>query len=79
MKRTVLSMGVDRITVIVYDDGTGVIKSSLAEDGESAWNDAVDGLESLILAQACAGIDISTPTYLKAVETALEAISNNVG
>jgi len=45
---------------------------------EQEFNTAIDGLESLILAHACAGIDICSPAYLEGIETAVEAISNNV-
>ena len=38
---------------------------------------AIDGLESLILAHACAGIDISSSAYVEGIETAVEAIVNN--
>jgi hypothetical protein len=37
---------------------------------------ALDGIESLILAQACAGIDIESPAYIEAVETAVEKCMN---
>lgn len=38
---------------------------------------AIDGLESLILAHACAGIDVTSAKYVEGIETALEAIGNN--
>jgi hypothetical protein len=51
------------------------------EDAEDATlrlrhNGALDGLESLILAHACAGIDVTTPAYLEGIETAVDAIAN---
>lgn len=39
-------------------------------------NAAIDGMESLILAAACQGVDIGSAAFLKAIETTLEAISN---
>jgi hypothetical protein len=58
----------------------GTIASDLKGPGQTAaqrqYNAAIDGLESLILAQACAGVDIETPAYLEGVETAVEAIVN---
>ena len=39
---------------------------------------AADALESLILAHACAGIDIASPAYVEGIETAVEAIANNL-
>ena len=43
-----------------------------------AFNSAVDGLEAIILAHHCAGIDITAPAYLEGIETAYEAIGNNI-
>ena len=37
----------------------------------------VDALESLILAHACAGLDISSPAYVDGLRTSLEAIANH--
>jgi hypothetical protein len=39
-------------------------------------NCRIDGIESLILAAACAGIDVTTPAFAQAIETAVEAIWN---
>jgi hypothetical protein len=38
----------------------------------------VDTLESLILAHGCAGLDISSPAYVKGLRTCLEACANNL-
>ena len=40
-------------------------------------NGAIDGILSLILAQACAGINIGSPAYLNSLQTAFDAIINN--
>jgi hypothetical protein len=37
---------------------------------------ALNGLESLVLAHACAGIDVTSPKYLEGLNTALDAIEN---
>jgi len=42
------------------------------------YNGAVDGIESLVLAHACAGIDIESPAYVEGLKTAVEAIGNNL-
>lgn len=42
------------------------------------YNAAIDSLESLILAHACAGIDVASPAYIEGIETAVEAIGNHV-
>ena len=39
---------------------------------------AFDALESIILAHACAGIDIADPRYLEGIETSVDAILNNL-
>lgn len=52
-------------------------KGILGEDiNGDKYNAAIDAVESLILAHACAGIDIMSPAYVEGVETAIEAISN---
>ena len=43
---------------------------------ERPYHAAVDGLEALILAHACAGQDVASPAYLEGIETAVEAIVN---
>jgi hypothetical protein len=63
----------------------GGIGSSLADLGgddiypAAYYNAAVDGLESLILAHACAGVDVEAPGYLEGIETAVQAICDNIG
>jgi hypothetical protein len=60
----------------------GTITSDLKEAGEDTegvrFNAAIEGLESLILAHACAGIDVQSPGYVEGIETAIEAIGNNL-
>jgi hypothetical protein len=43
------------------------------------FNAAVDGVESLILAAACQGIDVETEAFRNAVQTALDAVGNSYG
>jgi hypothetical protein len=68
----------------------GRIRSSLHEEagehtcGEGGdggfcgccYDRVVDGIESLILAHACAGIDITAPAYIQGIKTAVEAAGN---
>lgn len=56
----------------------GQITSSLHEgksgsEDESEYETAIDGIESLILAHACAGVGIAAPAYVEGVQTAVEA------
>ena len=61
--------------------GAGMITSDLKGPGKSAgdrfFNAAIDGLESLILAHACAGVDVKSPAYIEGIETAVDAITNH--
>ena len=60
----------------------GAIASLLAEDPNDqdniAFNAAIDGIEAMILACACEGIDIESPAFIAAIETAVEAAANNL-
>jgi len=61
--------------------GSGAITSDLRAAGTASnrqFNAAIDGLESLILAHACAGVNVESPAYVEGVETAVEAIANHV-
>ncbi len=63
----------------VEEPGSGSIVSDLREPETAAnrqYNAAIDGLESLILAHACAGVDVESPAYLEGIETAVDAIAN---
>jgi hypothetical protein len=62
----------------------GTITSDLKLDTTDDSDDTdyvagIDGLESLILAHACAGVDVTSPDYIEGVETAVEAIGNHHG
>ncbi|KVR89512.1 hypothetical protein [Burkholderia vietnamiensis] len=68
------------IVVTLPEQGGGAIKSSLHNDDEGPEaKAALDGLESMILAHAVAGIDVNSPAYLEGIETAVEAIWNQYG
>jgi hypothetical protein len=62
--------------------GAGTIISDLKGPSKTAdqwlYNAAIDGLESLILAHACADVDIQSPAYVEGIETAVEAIANHL-
>lgn len=44
---------------------------------DTDYNHMIDGLESLVLAHACAGVDIQSEQYLMGIADAIYAISNN--
>ncbi len=63
------------------DPGCGKLTSNLkaADATATSFNNAIDGLEALILAHACAGIDVVSPAYIEGIETAVEAIGQHYG
>jgi hypothetical protein len=64
----------------VDEPGSGSIVSDLREPKTAAnrqYNAAIDGLEALVLAHACAGVDVESPAYVEGVETAVDAIANH--
>lgn len=56
--------------------GEGESEEEVASRGE--YNAAIDGIESLILACACEGIDIAAAPFQRAVQTAIEGCANNL-
>lgn len=67
------------ITVALDGEGGGTITSDLDTDRDNAiWTAAVDTLESLVLAHACAGVNIASDAYTSGLSSAIEAISNNI-
>ena len=56
--------------LVIETDGHGtgrIIESKLGDDA----------IESLILAHACAGVDVTAPAYVGGVKTAIEAVGNH--
>ena len=67
------------ITIELIDNG-GKIISDLKDGSEDAeLVAAMDAIESLILAHACAGVDVADPAYVEGVETAVETCWNKLG
>jgi hypothetical protein len=63
------------------DKGCAAITSDMKDKdapSNSLFNAAVDGLESLILAHFCAGIDVASTVYIEGLETAYNAIGQNM-
>jgi hypothetical protein len=58
---------------------SGRLTSSLRDarlDAEQ-YNAAIDAIESMVLAHACAGIDVTDRRYVKGLRTALQACADN--
>jgi hypothetical protein len=71
--------------IVVEIDGKGGgsisstdLKTALNDPEDELYNAAMDGIESLILAHACADVDITTPYYLEGIENAVDACANNI-
>ncbi len=60
---------------VVQGNLLGIMSAEIA--GRLKCNGALDGIEAMILAAAAAGIDIESPAFMEAVETAIDAIGNN--
>ena len=58
-------------------DESQALETEEANEQKERYNAMVDGIESLVLAQAMSGIDIESPQYLEALETAINAIISN--
>jgi hypothetical protein len=58
---------------------SGRLTSSLHESRPDAeqYNAAIDAIESMVLAHACAGIDVTDHRYVKGLRTALQACADN--
>lgn len=75
------------IVVRIDTNGCGSVESQLEQADTESLDDAelagfkgcMAGIESLILACACAGVDIETPAFIEAVESAAEAGANFYG
>jgi hypothetical protein len=67
--------------------GSGLITSNLRgsvaadhdsdEDDSHPYNAAMSAIESIILAHACAGVNVATAAYLEGIAVAVEAVANN--
>lgn len=74
------------ITLQLDGRGGGISSSTLhiteadedfGAEHQASYNSAIDGLESLVLAHACAGINVEDHRYVTGIAAALEAISNH--
>lgn len=78
MKEILLKVGGDTM-FITLNENQGTIRSSFLEDSDNLdpeLKNMLDAIESLVLAHACAGIDVQSIPYLQGLETSVEAIFN---
>ncbi|QOX80809.1 hypothetical protein FY034_17450 (plasmid) [Trichlorobacter lovleyi] len=78
------------LSVTACHDGGGGVSSNLHDESDEWAGDedeershyefegAVDMLESLVLAHALAGVDVSSPAYVDGLKTAYESACNNL-
>ena len=59
-----------------YTSGTIVAPELYDDDPDEIHSAALDGITSMILAAACAGVDVNTSAFLEAIETADDAVTN---
>lgn len=73
-------LGIYNIVVTVDENNIGEITSSLLKvddcDNIDEYVAAINAIESIILAHACAGINIVSKEYINGVQTSLDAITN---
>jgi hypothetical protein len=82
MKTRIDLIGTSYIEIEIFHTGEGQILSEGLRCGDDyykmdEYNVAIDGMESLILGLACAGVDVSTPQFRDGIISALDAIANN--
>jgi len=56
--------------------GGNLLSSDLkvdGDDGDFRFNLMMDAIESIVLAHACAGVDVCSPAYVEGIETAVDA------
>lgn len=55
--------------------GAGTIESELhSDEDDSELTAALDAIESLVLAHACAGVDIGADAYVQGLQAALDKV-----
>lgn len=64
--------------IVIHRDGlSGSITSQLTERCKAGCNCGFDGIESMILACDIAGVDVESPQFISAIESAVDAVANN--
>jgi hypothetical protein len=61
------------------DGSQGADEENHRDAGRAQFNAAIDGIESLVLALAVAGVNVEAPEVLQAIESAVDAIGNQFG
>lgn len=66
---------------VLEGGGSGRLTYStlMVDDDYTPMGGAMGALESLVLAHACEGIDVTAPAYVRGLETAVDACINKLG
>lgn len=72
-----IDVSVDLSAESIGSISTSFKVSAEKDESDGAFNAGIDGLESLLLAMACQGVDITDDKIVNAVYDAVEGIANN--
>lgn len=70
--------------ITLFEGGGGELTSDLGDghldpECDSDVQMLLDGIESMVLAHACAGVDVGSPAYINGIESAVDAAHNRIG
>jgi len=60
-----------------FNDPNNLQESEDERKDIEAYNNAINGIESMILGHACAGLDITSPEYVEGIESAVQGCAGN--
>ena len=74
----VIDMNCYGIVIVMTASDSGTITSNLRIDSdlEDKEDLVIDAIESLVLAHACAGIDVTSNGYVEGIETVIDALGD---
>lgn len=61
-----------------WDNSSEELETEDEYDSRYRYNTAIDAVESLVLAHACAGINVDSKEYKEGLKSAIEAMANNL-
>ena len=70
-------MGRDILTLDCYEEEAALEAEKQPSGPNELYEAAIDTLESTILSQAAAGVDVGSISYRNAIRTTLDGITNN--
>jgi hypothetical protein len=78
-----IKLPVHNIMITLDGQGGGTIVArdlfvEVENDEDELHNSGMNGITSMILACACAGVDVESPQFLEAIETSIGAVAENI-